>query len=157
MAFTLARGFCSIMKGPGAAANSSRGRFRRRSLGSSWAWPASCGCGYAFGPNDDRRLFQDRLYRNPETGTLYTSATIPPGALWAAPWLFWKGPDEQCLLLQTPGGPWIADAPQEGLPITRSGFPPLVTVDGPIIAGAFHGELRDGVLIGALTSESESY
>lgn len=93
----------------------------------------------------------------------------PPGAMWDAWWMprSWAGPDGVCLMVRLPNGrDWHVDA--EASNCTRPGEPhrcwvrhgdprtDRVTVDkngdtcaagaGSILAGDYHGFLRDGVL-----------
>lgn len=124
-------------------------------------WPATCGCGYAFGADDDEwQLNVSRLWRRSDTGEVLELDAAPAGAMWYAPWYenVYKGPDGRCLVVKTPGGDWIVDSKaSNGTPDqpgwTREGAPPRVTArpsigigHGPNGGFRYHGFLTDGRL-----------
>jgi hypothetical protein len=117
-------------------------------------WPKQCEhCPYQFAEIDIRQWNQNRLYRRPGTDELFTLREAPVGAMWYADWMSsWHGPDGRCLVVMTPGGEWVIDGPSNGSNgkpgvWTRSGKPPVISVSPSIIAGNYHGWLKDGVLI----------
>lgn len=79
-------------------------------------WPKSCGCGYRFEDGDQWQWLAQLLYRRSDNGELLVLGAAPPGAMWYADWFAdeYKGPDGRCLVVMTPGGEWIADAPSSG-------------------------------------------
>lgn len=117
------------------------------------AKPRTChGCGQNFGPDAPTQHLVKRLYKS-ENGLLTTLSDAPPGAMWYADWYPWKGPDGHCLVVKTPGGEWLPDAPswvgedQKGNPWTRTGAVPHITATPSIhILGAYHGWLTNGIL-----------
>ena len=113
-------------------------------------WPTACACGYVFVADDARQSNHHRLYARSDGGTDTTIEGAPAGAMWDAKWWPRKGPDGLCLVVKTPGGDWIIDGPSKnGGGWTRRGTPPKITVDPSILAGWYHGWLRDGVLVDA--------
>jgi len=115
-------------------------------------WPKKCDwCPYEFADGDSWQLGGERLYKNSETGELFTLRKAPVGAMWDAYWMSRRGPDGICLVVQTPGGDWMIDYPARGVgqPWHRTGVPPKVTAVPSIMIGSYHGWLRDGFLVEA--------
>ena len=111
------------------------------------SYPAACGCGYEFMDADVRQLFQELLYRR-SNGEEMTLRDAPPGAMWDATWMPRKASDGRYLVLKTPGGDWAIDGPSSnGNGWTRTGEPPNITANPSILAGKYHGWLRDGRLV----------
>lgn len=141
----------------------------REVSGDSWPhsdprWPVECakGCGYRFLESDHWQLFVERAYRRSDgQGSdmvlhLHDDDGTPPGAMWDAWWMPWKGPDALSLTVQLPDGtPWCVDGPATGGGHwTRTGDPrsnpPTVTASPSIAAGkpeTYHGYLRNGQLV----------
>jgi len=92
-------------------------------------------------------------WRRVDTGEVGFLDSFPVGAMFYSDWMDYKGPDGKCLSVRTPGGYWMIDGPStqhpEGNAWTRTGVPPKVTAMPSIIAGNYHGWLRDGVLMPA--------
>lgn len=131
-------------------------------------WPTHCDCGYEFGPDDRRQVFTRSIYVRPDTGERKSLVDHGPGAMWNAWWMgeVWKGADGRCLAVILPNGrEWMIDAEASNCTRkgdrthkcwVRHGEPPNITVDkdgetckagaGSIMAGDYHGFLRDGVL-----------
>jgi hypothetical protein len=115
-------------------------------------WPAACGCGYAFRPEDAWQLNRTGLYLRVGTDQLHTISDAPAGAMYDAWWYGdnRKGPDGKSLVLKTPEGDWWIDGPANNGPgWTRTGTPPLITCTPSIGIGnpqRLHGWLRNGVL-----------
>jgi len=133
-------------------------------------WPRTCAdCGYEFTDDDPWQEWTDRLYRRSDTGEEITLRDASPGASWDATWLpdNYRGPDGIALVVKCPSGrEWMVDS--EASNCTRKGEAHQcwvrhgdprecrVTVDkngdtcaagaGSIVAGDYHGFLRDGVL-----------
>jgi hypothetical protein len=134
-------------------------------------WPAACEkeCGYQFTEDDQWQDWSHRLYRRTDTGEEMGLRDAPPGASWNAWWLpeSYRGPDGLALVVKCPNGrDWNVDSQASNC--TRPGQPHQcwvrhgdprecrVTVDkngetcaagaGSILAGDYHGFLRDGVL-----------
>lgn len=135
-------------------------------------WPALCDCGYAFQPDDYWQLFTEQLWRRTDTGELTTLQETVPGAMWFAWWFegqpHYCGPDGRSLVVKTPGGDWMVDGPASNCTLpedrehrcwVRHGEAPRITVGkngntcaagaGSILAGSYHGFLRDGKLVDA--------
>lgn len=124
-------------------------------------WPTTCGCGYAFQPDDQWQHNFTGLYARSDTGDRVTLSAAPPGAMWFADWLDGikeytdRSPDGRILILRTPGGEWNIDAKSSnGNGWTRTGTPPKVTANPSILCGqkpdgswTYHGWLRDGQLL----------
>ena len=117
-------------------------------------WPTSCACGYQFEPEDQWQHQLTRLYwRSDHLAMRTTLQKAPVGSMYYADWYDWKGPDNHCLVVSTPGGPWVVDGPSsngngtKGNPWTRTGEVPRVTANPSIhFPGQYHGWLRNGVL-----------
>lgn len=137
-------------------------------------WPTHCACGYAFTEDDEWHLFDELIYRRPDTGEEMTLDSAAPGAMWDAWWMSSQGPDGICLTVKTPGGEWRVDdrANNCGMPDdkwstpghhycwVRHGdpkqMPSTLMVDkngytcnagaGSIQAGSYHGFLQGGSL-----------
>ena len=127
-------------------------------------WPAQCECGYEFVAEDEYQDWWEPLYRG-DTGGLTTLRDAPPGAMWDAWWYPWKGADGRSLVARCPNGhEWTIDSRATNCTMpddnehrcwVRHGEPPNITVDkngltcaagaGSILAGDYHGFLRDGV------------
>lgn len=117
-------------------------------------WPTKCkSCDYLFVEEDSWQTFTQRLYLRQDTGALCTLAEATPGAMWDAQWYPRKGPDGRCLVVMTPGGEWMVDAPSSsGEPWKRTGEVPKITAHPSILINNrggpdYHGWLTDGVLI----------
>lgn len=117
-------------------------------------WPIACACGYQFKPEDQWQHQLIRLYwRSDHLSLRTTLQQAPVGSMYYGDWYPWKGPDGHCLVVVTPAGPWIIDAPSsngdgtKGSPWTRTGEVPKVTANPSIhFPGQYHGFLRDGRL-----------
>jgi len=127
-------------------------------------WPWHCPCGYKFTPEDEWQVFTNLIYKRKDTGELMTLQESPPGAMWDADWMHdlieYYGSDHRgerlddgmILVVKTPAGEWLIDGPSSDKPSkrwTRSGVPPLITVQGSIGIGSpqkYHGMLIEGVL-----------
>lgn len=115
-------------------------------------WPKICnGCDYAFLEGDNWQHNVQRLYRGAPDGKLYTSRTMPPGAMFNATWWNEPGPDGITLAVVLPpnGGDdiWMPDVPsKDGRPWTRTGAIPRVTCRPSILTPRYHGFLTDGKL-----------
>jgi hypothetical protein len=116
-------------------------------------WPTTCRCGYVFKPEDSWLHNLIRLYDGAPLGERVTLNKAPVGSMYYADWYDWKGPDGHCLVVVTPGGPWIVDGPStgrngEGPGWTRTGEIPQVTATPSIHQpGVYHGWLREGWLV----------
>jgi hypothetical protein len=135
-------------------------------------WPVRCACGYEFKPWDEWQYAPRQVYIRPDTNQRGILKNFPPGALWRMPWLEesgspYTGADGQSWSVRLPGGnDWMIDARASNCTLPRDdvhkcwcrhGTAPLFTVDkvgntcaagaGSIVAGSYHGFLRDGVLI----------
>lgn len=141
-----------------------------------WPVECKEGCGYRFTDDDARQVFTELVYRVAaavpgaalDVGAETTLRDAPDGAMWWADWLgaAWAGFDGRALCVRLPGKhDWLVDS--EASNCTRKGDrthrcwirhgePPYVTVDkagetcragaGSIMAGRYHGFLRNGVL-----------
>nr|DAH82753.1 MAG TPA: hypothetical protein [Caudoviricetes sp.] len=74
-------------------------------------WPTVCeACGHSFDARDPRQLFQDTIYRNPQTGAEWPMRELPVGACYDAWWNGRKGPDGRALTVICPDkSPWSID------------------------------------------------
>lgn len=125
----------------------------------SGCWPVRCDhCPYMFQPKDHFQLFAERMYHHPKMGQTILRVdrgVMPVGWIYDAYWLreikgYDRGPDGLCLVCMTPGGEWCIDGPSTNGPgWTRTGPPDKLTVTPSIVAGPYHGWLRDGTLIDA--------
>lgn len=119
-------------------------------------WPVKCACGYEFADDDEWQQNVYRLFARSDGGEAVTIRDAPPGAMWWADWLdgrSWTskfhverggGPH---LIVQTPGGQWDIDSKSlNGEGWQRTGTPPDITATPSIVAGKYHGRLRDGWL-----------
>ena len=126
-------------------------------------WPTACGCGYEFTEDDQWQVWQEAVYRRPDTGEEWAQRSLPPGALLDGHWHPQKGPDGIALVCVLPpeapdtrGHWWHVDGParSEGYTKpnawTRTGdpkaVPPTVDVNPSILTPDYHGFLRLGVL-----------
>lgn len=111
-------------------------------------WPAECGCGYAFAPEDAWQRNIARRYVRRDTGAVFTMNAAPPGAMWDATWWPLDTPDGRVLVVRLPDGiDWMIDGPAtNGRGWTRSGTPPAITARPSILTTGYHGWLTDGVL-----------
>lgn len=114
-------------------------------------WPTHCSCGRAFEPKDEWQLNVEHLWLR-ENGELITREDAPIGSMWYADWYRFCGPDGHCLVVKTPSGEWIVDAPASGKTTgwDRHGIPPNVTAKPSIWINkpdGYHGFLTDGYLI----------
>lgn len=119
----------------------------------TFEWPTVCDCGYVFTDADELQIGEHRLYEGLNHAR-FTLARAPEGAMWHAPWLLCMGPrfnragdPKGPLFVRGPGRKdWNIDGPaNNGEGWTRSGEPPLVTVNPSIQVPGYHGHLRDGV------------
>lgn len=118
-------------------------------------WPTQCGCGYTFTEGDHWQYNKLRLYsRDDHVALMTTLSDAPVGSMWFADWYPWAGPDGHCLVVKTPAGDWIVDAPSyageevRGNPWSRTGTPPKVTASPSIhFPGRYHGWLQNGFLV----------
>lgn len=125
-------------------------------------WPTHCECGYEF-PEQTMWLHgAEQLWlRSDRVAAAFELRDAPVGAMWFADWVgsSYRGPDGHCLVVQTPAGIWMVDAPaSSGAGWKRTGEPPLVTAHpsirigpgkGPNGGDRYHGWLKNGVLIDA--------
>jgi len=131
-------------------------------------WPTHCKCGYAFKEEDNWQVFGDEIMRRSDTGELLPLRKAGPGAMWYADWQpdEWKGLDGHSLMVCLPNGRhWSVDSRASNCTRKddkvhkcwcRHGEVPVITVDkvgdtcsagaGSILAGNWHGFLRNGVL-----------
>lgn len=132
-------------------------------------WPAACACGYTFLDTDSWQVFFNDVMRRTDTGEEMTLRDAPAGAMWDAWWYGDSGfpmpprPDGIHLMCRTPDGDWYVDGlagngPKNDYGWSRTGdpraHPPTVTASpsiqiGGIGSGAYHGWLRNGVLVPA--------
>lgn len=125
-------------------------------------WPTHCACGYKFAPSDERQANIRRLFKRSDTGELVSIEHAPPGAMWYADWYpeSYRGPDGHTLMVKTPAGDWLVDAPSDtavgnkGGGWQRTGTAPNITAHPSIgMYGpdgkrwAYHGWLRNGTLV----------
>lgn len=133
-------------------------------------WPTHCTCGYEF----DQTNFAEGHASNSDVWQVLTHAMyvrkdgesgewpvsdLPPGAMFDAFWLPWKGDDGISLsVVLPPDEPdrmnhvWHVDGPSSsGGHWTRSGDPPKVTATPSILTGKYHGFLTDGALTDSLS------
>lgn len=129
----------------------------------------------AAGVNIYRYVDRERMWRNTETGEEFRRLHESlPGAMWRAPWLhdFCTSQDDGApLCVMTPGGEWLIDSQASNCTQrddrhqdhhhcwVRHGQAPQITVDkagiscgagaGSILAGSYHGFLRNGYLTNA--------
>ena len=128
-------------------------------------WPTACPCGYVFMADDEWQVNCQHIYAS-DTGVETTLRNPPPGAMWDAWWMPWKGPDGKSLMVMTPDGhPWNIDGPASNCDMpddrehrcwVRHGEPPNIHVDkngrtcgagaGSIQTPKWHGFLTNGVL-----------
>jgi hypothetical protein len=138
-------------------------------------WPLKCdACGFVFNGVGEWQVNYNMLLQIRGTQERTTFHDAKPGAMWYADWMIhaltkgtrYQGPDGHCLVVRTPGGDWMIDgrANNCGLPNddehkcwTRAGDVPNITVSkvygptcsagaGSIVAGSYHGFLRNGIL-----------
>ena len=133
-------------------------------------WPTHCLCGHEF--RGEHHVRQGLIYKRADTGEELELREAPVGAMWDAWWFRdaggWRGEDGLSLTVKTPGGEWLIDGPANNCTMPddrgqhrhhcwiRHGTPPNITVDkdgktcaagaGSIVAGSYHGFLRDGHL-----------
>lgn len=123
-------------------------------------WPTACECGYVFGPDDQRHVWTEHLYRradgaSPELHSVHPSTprAAPAGAIWRADWLepAHRGPDGRAYMVRLPVGDWCPDMPStDGKAWTRTGEAPRFTCSPSVWMDkprGWHGHLRDGVLV----------
>jgi hypothetical protein len=76
-------------------------------------WPTQCtACGYAFDADDHQTVMHHLIYTRSDTGDEMLLRDATPGAVWDAPWMgvFYRGPDERCVVVMTPGHEWFVDS-----------------------------------------------
>lgn len=114
-------------------------------------WPRACAsCGAPFGADDAWQVNYDLVHTRSDGGPDTTTSDAPVGAMWFRDIEgCWAGPDGRTLIVRTPGGDWMPDAPsRQGTPWTRSGTAPVITASPSILfPGGYHAWLRDGVLV----------
>lgn len=118
-------------------------------------WPTHCGCGYAFGKDDEWQFNPTQLFRRIDTGELMTRDGAPAGAMMHGWWLesfaIHKG-TPLILECKLPDGTWwcIDGEANNGTPEspgwTREGDVPNITARPSIATPGYHGWLRDGYL-----------
>lgn len=130
-------------------------------------WPRACACGYVFTDDDAWQVRVENVYTRSDGGPETTLHDAPAGAIWDAWW--WPDDDKvdgKFLVVRLPNGrDWAIDSvasnctrPGEKHQCwVRHGDAPRLTVDkdgdtcaagaGSILAGDYHGFLRDGVLV----------
>ncbi len=129
-------------------------------------WPRKCEhCDYVFTEKDEEQIFHEAIWKRADTSEETTLGAAPPGAMWDAYWMSFKGPDGRCMVVKLPNGHhWTIDGPasncnRRGEPHQcwiRQGEPPDLTISkegntcavgaGSIGSGDYHGFLREGVL-----------
>jgi hypothetical protein len=121
-------------------------------------WPTQCPCGHTFTEENAWQVFQQLIYRRPDTGQEMLTEEAPPGAMWDA-WWMGKGryPDGIQLMVMLPGkSEWWVDGPAKGGGLwTRTGTVPNISATPSIWSnqGAgppseYHGFLTGGKLLG---------
>jgi hypothetical protein len=132
-------------------------------------WPTCCACGRPFTDQDTWQVWVEQIYRRTDTGELVTLHEKRPGMMWDAWWMpeRYRGPDGRCLMVILPNGhEWMIDGRASNCTKpddwqhrcwVRHGDPPHLTVDkngvtcqagaGSILAGDYHGFLRNGRLV----------
>lgn len=131
-------------------------------------WPTRCACGHEFDLTDPYQVYVDRLYRRTDTGEILTLRDAPPGGMFDAWWLPFKGPDGKSLVVKLPpdGHDWHIDSranncdkPKDMIHRCwcRHGEVPNITVDkngdtcsaggGSILTTQWHGHLKNGELV----------
>lgn len=132
-------------------------------------WPTRCACGREFdqvdfgrgfgGGGDAWQVLTHALYRRVDGGAgEWPVRDLPPGAMFDAQWLPWKGPDGLSLSVSLPPDEpdghnhvWHVDGPSSsGGHWTRTGTPPNITASPSILTGKYHGFLQGGVLTDSL-------
>jgi hypothetical protein len=109
-------------------------------------WPALCQqCSAPMPACTEWQVFQERIWRRTDTGSLLSLREAPPGAMWIADWL-----DNHLQVALPPGGGmdyWDVDGSASNGPgWTRTGEPPNVTAAPSILTPRYHGYLRGGFL-----------
>lgn len=131
-------------------------------------WPIKCEtCDYTFAPDDPYQVFVDQIYRRNDVSEDVSLRRLPEGAMYDAEWMRRDrrpGPDGRNLMVKCPlGREWYIDGRASNCTMpddnehrcwVRHGEVPNITVDkngntcsagaGSIIAGDYHGFLRDG-------------
>lgn len=120
-------------------------------------WPTRCECGYEFKPDDEWQAGQEPIYESEDGRRAWTSPAHrrqpTPGAMFDT---FWRPElrktDGLAISVVCPNGQvWcIDDKATSGGFWTREGTPPKLTVSPSIVAGDYHGFLRNGVLTASL-------
>lgn len=110
-------------------------------------WPTRCACGYEFHDDDEWMENTQRLFRLPD-GSEVAQQELPAGAMWFEAGDHLRGREGPHLMVTLPDGTrWDVDGPsRDGTLWTRTGEPPLVTVQPSIASPRYHGFLRGGVL-----------
>ena len=134
-------------------------------------WPKSCSaCGFEFRPDDARQNFTSRIFQA-DDGRSWPQRELPPGAMYYEDWMprnfYWdnfEGPGHLIVILPN-GIDWNIDSRASNCTLPkdrmhrcwiRTGEPPNVTAGktghtcaagaGSILAGNYHGFLRNGEL-----------
>lgn len=138
-------------------------------------WPTVCNyCSYVFSDGDVspmpylrdsiKRVWTEVIYRRPGNPATYyySQRSLPPGAMYDAPWhrpFGHIGPDGLSLTVQLPPGYlsfWCIDGnATDGGKWTRTGTPPDVTASPSILTGDYHGFLQNGVLTDCLGDRTQ--
>lgn len=136
-------------------------------------WPTQCDfCQHVFSDDDEppslgigtRLIGTEVIYRRPSRDGVryYPQRSLPPGAMYDAPWhrpFGHIGPDGLSLTVQLPPGYlsfWCIDGPAtNGEKWTRTGTPPNVTAAPSILSSDYHGFLQGGVLTDCLADRTQ--
>lgn len=125
-------------------------------------WPPTCACGYAFQADDLSQVNQEPIYVEPATDRTWAQRSLPPGAMFDAPWYrpWGVGADGIALMVVLPPEAedarvnfWHVDGPARSQSTpnawSRTGDPrnpPTLTVQPSILTDRYHGFLQAGVL-----------
>jgi hypothetical protein len=121
-------------------------------------WPRTCEtCGYVFLQEDVWQHNLDRLFRKASDPDgkegLWTTRSMPVGAMFDATWWPEKGPDGKCIAVILPPGRgdldmWLVDgSSKDGKPWQRTGTPPRISATPSIKSPDYHGHLTNGALV----------
>lgn len=110
-------------------------------------WPDACGCGHRFGDAARRQVFHEALYRFADTGEVVALTDAPPGAMWDAWWVPWKGPDGRSVEVVCPDGTrWQVDGVASNCTLHPSGTRTVGPYDPDPASGPEHHRcwIREG-------------